>query len=106
MNTEKEILKYAIKSLKYSPLYVEQICLLPWISRCYTACLKYQILIFIIFLVFQHQRKRNARHNIMSPITIGAFTCMAVIALSGFVMAIIKYKREHRVVNDKETQSP
>lgn len=54
----------------------------------------------------KHQRKRNARHNIMSPITIGAFTCMAVIALSGFVMAIIKYKREHRVVNDKETQSP
>ena len=42
----------------------------------------------------------------MSPITIGAFTCMAVIAVSGFVMAVIKYKREHRDVTNKETQSP
>ena len=63
-------------------------------------------LILLSYFHIQHPHKRDARHNIMSPITIGAFTCMAVIAVSGFVMAIIKYKREHRDVTNKETQSP
>jgi len=54
----------------------------------------------------KHQHVRDGRHNIISPITIGAFTCMAVIAVSGFAMAIIKYKKERREVDHKQTQSP
>jgi len=55
----------------------------------------------------KHQHQRDVRHNLISPITIGAFTCMAVIAVSGFAMAIIKYKKERREgVDDKQTQSP
>jgi len=31
---------------------------------------------------------------------------MAVIAVSGFAMAIIKYKKERKEVDDKQTQLP
>lgn len=57
-------------------------------------------------IVHKHQRRHDIRHNIISPITIGAFTCMAVIAVSGFAMAIIKYKKERKEVEDKQTQLP
>lgn len=53
-----------------------------------------------------HQHRRDLRHTLISPITIGAFTCMAVIAVSGFAMAIIKYKKERKDVEDKQTQLP
>jgi len=51
-------------------------------------------------------RRQDLRHTLISPITIGAFTCMAVIAVSGFAMAIIKYQRERREYEDKQTQKP
>jgi len=53
----------------------------------------------------QHRHK-DLRHTLISPITIGAFTCMAVIAVSGFAMAIIKYNRERKDYEDKTTQKP
>jgi len=50
----------------------------------------------------RYHKHHDLRHNLISPIIIGAFTCMAVIALSGFAMAIIKYQKER---NDKQSQS-
>lgn len=50
--------------------------------------------------------RRDLRHTLISPITIGAFTCMTVIAVSGFAMAIIKYQRERKEFEDKQTQEP
>ncbi|XP_065668236.1 uncharacterized protein LOC100212358 isoform X2 [Hydra vulgaris] len=51
-------------------------------------------------------KSRDLRHTLISPITIGAFTCMAVIAVSGFAMAIIKYQKERKEFQDKQTQKP
>jgi len=50
-------------------------------------------------------RRRDLAHTLISPITIGAFTCMAVIAVSGFAMAIIKYQREQKDMHDKTCQT-
>eukprot|EP00112_Aurelia_sp_Birch-Aquarium-sp1_P001205 Seg1123.7 transcript_id=Seg1123.7/GoldUCD/mRNA.D3Y31 product="hypothetical protein" protein_id=Seg1123.7/GoldUCD/D3Y31 len=44
----------------------------------------------------RYHKHHDLRHNLISPIIIGAFTCMAVIALSGFAMAIIKYQKERK----------
>lgn len=52
----------------------------------------------------KYHRRHDLRHSLISPIIIGAFTCMAVIAVSGFAMAIIKYQKE-RQERTKSTQT-
>eukprot|EP00794_Sanderia_malayensis_P012665 gene12665-13965_t len=54
----------------------------------------------------KYHRRHDLRHSLISPIIIGAFTCMAVIAVSGFAMAIIKYQKErHEKLTNQSTQT-
>lgn len=53
----------------------------------------------------RYHKHHDLRHNLISPIIIGAFTCMAVIALSGFAMAIIKYQKDRMDKNSQSTQT-